>query len=94
MNTDNLKYIHVDMGDFESVRKCASKIIEEEDQINILINNAAVFAHPVHYTNGLETTIAVNYFGLYLLTLLLLPKMIQSSPARIVNVSSLFHKSE
>ncbi len=41
--------------------------------------------------DGLEMTMASNYFGHFLLTHLLINKLQQSGPARIISVSSLMH---
>lgn len=93
--TSFVKYTHLDLADFANVRKCAENVLREEKQINILINNAGVMM-PFNKTlnNGLETHIAVNYFGGALLTLLLLPRILTSAPARIIFVSSLLHAGE
>lgn len=44
--------------------------------------------------NGIELQFATNHLGHFLFTLLLLPKILKSAPARIVNVTSLAHKCE
>lgn len=41
-----------------------------------------------HTADGFETHMGTNHFGHFLLTVLLLPKIVRSRPARIVNVSS------
>lgn len=87
-----LETVELDLQDLESVRNCATELLEQEAEINLLINNAGVMCCPKSKTvDGFETHMGTNHFGHFLFTLLLLPKMIQSRPARIVNVSSMAH---
>lgn len=82
----------LDLSSFKSVRKFAEKILETEDKINLLVNNAGVMMCPFSTTeDGFEMQFGTNHLGHFLLTLLLLPKIIRSAPARIVNVSSKLH---
>lgn len=91
-----LAIYHLDLSKLQSVRDCAKNLILNEAAIHIVINNAAVAAIPHEKTeDGFEMTFQVNHLGHFLLTLLLLPKMIASSPdCRIVNVSSTIHGCE
>ena len=43
-------------------------------------------------SEGLESTMATNHYGHFLLTNLLLPELEKAPDARIVNVSSSLHK--
>ena len=43
---DNAVFVQLDLASLDSVRKFAAKILEEEPQIDILINNAGVMAVP------------------------------------------------
>ncbi|XP_068628640.1 retinol dehydrogenase 11-like [Battus philenor] len=89
-DTGSLVIEQLDLCSLKSVRDFSTRILENEKQINILINNAGVMACPKGQTeDGFETQIGVNHFGHALLTLLLLPQLIRSAPARIVTVSSL-----
>lgn len=92
-NLGSLNAIELDLSSLESVRKCANEIIKKEEYINILVNNAGVMACPEGKTeDGFEIQMSTNHFGHFLFTLLLLPIIITSAPARIVNVSSMAHE--
>ena len=81
----------LDLASFESIRKFADEINEEEEAIDILINNAGVFFTPKHYLtkDGFEMHFGVKYLGHFLLTLLLLEKLKKSNEiSRIISVSS------
>ena len=76
-------------------RRCArlaAAILRDYTRLNVLVNNAGIWlANPPERqlsADGNEMHFAVNYLAGYTLTHLLLPKLIASAPARIVNVSS------
>ncbi|XP_011148528.1 retinol dehydrogenase 11 [Harpegnathos saltator] len=77
----------------KSVKECAKNLLTNEPAIHLLINNAGLMFCPFEKTeDGFETHLQTNHLGHFLLTLLLLPKMISSGPdCRIVNVSSRIH---
>ncbi|KAF6205919.1 hypothetical protein GE061_020095 [Apolygus lucorum] len=82
----------LDLSSLDSVRKCAADIIKSERRIHLLINNAGVMLCPYELTvDGYEMQFATNHLGHFLFTLLLLPTILASAPARIVNVSSKAH---
>lgn len=83
---------HLDLASLKSIREFAAKITEEEQQVHVLVNNAAVMRCP-HWTteDGFEMQLGVNYLGHFLLTNLLLDKLKASAPSRIINLSSLAH---
>lgn len=69
---------------------CSSNFILRP--LHILILNAAVFAPSEKSTiDGYERAFGVNYLGHFYLTYLLLPRIRESTPARIVIVSSTSH---
>ena len=76
-----------------SVRKFSQEVLNiAGDKIDILINNAGIMCIEETITvDGNEKQMQVNHIGHFLLTQLLMPKLIGSAPARIVNVSSLAH---
>uniref|UniRef100_A0A0A9Z6E7 Retinol dehydrogenase 11 n=2 Tax=Lygus hesperus TaxID=30085 RepID=A0A0A9Z6E7_LYGHE len=82
----------LDLSSLDSVRKCAAEITGSEPRIHLLINNAGVMLCPYELTvDGYEMQFATNHLGHFLFTLLLLPTILASAPARIVNVSSRAH---
>jgi len=64
-------------------------LLEQEKELHVLVNNAAVLpAEKTMTAEGLETAFATNLLSPWLLTRLLVPRLEASAPARIVNVSS------
>uniref|UniRef100_A0A182N3G4 Dehydrogenase with different specificities related to short-chain alcohol dehydrogenase n=1 Tax=Anopheles dirus TaxID=7168 RepID=A0A182N3G4_9DIPT len=92
-----LHYEQLDIGSMKSVREFAAKIKTKFDKIHLLINNAGVMSVPFKLTDeGFESHMAINYYGHFLLTHLLLPQLKAAGTpeckARVVNVSSCVHK--
>jgi NAD(P)-dependent dehydrogenase (short-subunit alcohol dehydrogenase family) len=85
-----------DFSSLAEVRKFATAVLADHKRLHLLINNAGIgsanpdgnMARQVS-TDGFEQRFAVNYLSGYLLTRLLLPAIVASAPARIVNVASL-----
>uniref|UniRef100_A0A1Y1MK23 Retinol dehydrogenase 11 n=1 Tax=Photinus pyralis TaxID=7054 RepID=A0A1Y1MK23_PHOPY len=91
-NLGEIAIVELDLTSFRSIKECAKKLAAEEQRINILVNNAGIMFNPEGRTeDGYELQFGTNYLGHYLFTLLLLPKLIESAPARILNVSSFVH---
>ncbi len=90
----SLAIFRLDLSSLESVRRCAEEILEKEKRIDVLINNAGVMMCPLSRTaDGLEMQIGTNHFGHFLFTNLLLDRIRESAPSRIVNVSSKAHEN-
>ena len=82
----------LDLGDLGSVRAFAGKFAKEHARLDVLINNAGIMAIPRHTTrDGFETQIGTNHLGHFALTGLLLGRLAESAPSRIVTVSSMAH---
>jgi len=82
----------LDLASFASVRKFAQEVLKITDKVHILINNAGIMMIEKTITeDGNEKQMQVNHFGHFLLTQLLMPTLKESTPSRILNVSSLAH---
>ncbi|GIX99454.1 retinol dehydrogenase 14 [Caerostris darwini] len=84
-----LKVMELDLASFESIKKFSNEFLRSEERLDVLINNAGIFQCPYMTTEeGYEMQFGVNHLGHFLLTKLLLEKLKQSAPSRIVTVSS------
>ncbi|KAG8215354.1 hypothetical protein J3R82DRAFT_8951 [Butyriboletus roseoflavus] len=89
----------VDLADFSSVTSFSERFQRECDRLDILVMNAAVGAMEYQETvDGWESSLQVNHLGTSLLSLLLLPCLIDTgkkfgSTSRLVVVASDFHYS-
>lgn len=82
-----------DLSSQASIRKLAQNVLEQFSALDVLINNAAVISPERELTeDGIERQFAVNHLAPFLLTNLLLDRLKQSAPSRIVNVSSQMHQ--
>jgi NAD(P)-dependent dehydrogenase (short-subunit alcohol dehydrogenase family) len=74
------------------VRRAAGEILAACPRLDVLVNNAgAIFMTRTTTADGLESTFAVNHLAPFLLTNLLLARLRESAPSRIVNVASRAH---
>jgi NAD(P)-dependent dehydrogenase (short-subunit alcohol dehydrogenase family) len=83
-----------DFASLGQVRQMAADVVEREDRLDVLVNNAGIGnsvpggGERMESEDGFELRFAVNYLAGYLLTRELLPLLERSAPARIVNVAS------
>lgn len=86
------KFYRADLASLDEARHLADAVARDNKRLDILINNAGVgfiFDSTRKFSvEGYEMHFAVNYLAHYLLTKRLLPLIIASAPARIINVSS------
>merc|ERR1711976_929176 len=81
----------LDLGNLASVRQFVQDVETKYDQVYALVCNAGVW-YPMDQaamtSDGFEAHAGVNHLGHFLLTNLLLDKLEQSAPSRVVVVSS------
>ncbi|XP_042864840.1 retinol dehydrogenase 11-like [Penaeus japonicus] len=89
----NVAVRRLDTADLASVRSFAEDFLRTEDSLHILVNNAGIAGTRTRQEteDGLELTMATNHFGHFLLTNLLLKRLQESAPSRVVTVSSAAH---
>ncbi|MHA1263872.1 MAG: SDR family oxidoreductase [Candidatus Helarchaeota archaeon] len=77
----------------QEIRDFVNQFQASFQKLHVLINNAGIVLPKRKLTvDGIEYQLAVNYLAPFLLTHLLLPLLKASAPARIINVTSDFHK--
>ena len=90
--SENVVLRQLDLASCDSIRAFAELVLKEEQAIHVLVCNAGVMFVPFQKTvDGFELTFGVNHLGHFLLTNLLLDRIKESAPARIVVVSSRGH---
>lgn len=88
---NSLEFLELDLGDLASVRACAESFLARDRPLHVLVNNAGLAGSRGLTSSGFELAFGTNHVGHFLLTDLLLDRIRQSAPARIVNVASEGH---
>ncbi len=86
-----LEFLHLDLGDLASVRGCANEFLRSGEPLHVLVNNAGMAGARGTTASGFELAWGTNYVGPFLLTGLLIDRLRESAPARVVNVASIGH---
>ena len=92
--SERLHWLRADLASLDQVRELANRVITRYPRLDCLINNAGIGTTTNGGTqreeshDGHELRFAVNYLAGYLLTRLLMPRLHDCAPARIVNVAS------
>jgi retinol dehydrogenase 12 len=82
-----------DLSRQDDVRRLADELLDSTPRIDVLVNNAGAMYRTREVTiDGIERTFALNHMAYFLLTNLLLARLTDSGPARIVSVSSRAHR--
>ena len=87
---ENVILKKLDLASIQSIHEFTNQVLREEPHIHVLICNAGVMFTPYGRTeDGFELQFGINHLGHFLLTNLLLDRIKESAPSRIVVVSSL-----
>ncbi|MBC9227496.1 SDR family NAD(P)-dependent oxidoreductase [Aeromicrobium sp. 636] len=86
---ENVEWVRLDLASLASVRATAAELLERCPRIDVLINNAGGMWDTWETSaDGIEMSWATNVVGPYLLTELLLDRLAESAPARIIEMTS------
>ncbi|KAF7563911.1 hypothetical protein G7046_g199 [Stylonectria norvegica] len=82
--------VTLDLASQEQTKKAVEEINSLGQHIDVIVNNAGIMATPYSKTvDGIESQFGTNHIGHFLLTNLLLAKLLgKGKPVRVVNVSS------
>ena len=88
-----VEVLMADLSSQAAVRALAAEALQRYPRTDVLVNNAgALYERRQLSADGIELTWALNHLAPFLLTTLLLDRIIASAPARIVTTSSDAHK--
>jgi NAD(P)-dependent dehydrogenase (short-subunit alcohol dehydrogenase family) len=91
-HSEKVELMQVDLSSQASIRQFAENYQSRHDRLDVLIHNAANFDHtlakPALTADGVETILATNHVGVFLMTHLLLGMLKNSAPSRIITVAS------
>jgi NAD(P)-dependent dehydrogenase (short-subunit alcohol dehydrogenase family) len=87
------EFVEADLASLAEVRRLADAVRRRTDRLDLMINNAGIGTDGGNgkrrtSADGHELRFAVNYLAGFALTHWLLPLLLASAPARIVNVAS------
>ncbi|MEP7326617.1 MAG: SDR family oxidoreductase [Gemmatimonadota bacterium] len=86
------RVLAIDLADLGSVRSAAASFLATGDRLDVLVNNAGIAGTHALSADGFDLTYATNHIGPFLLTNLLLPRLLESAEGRVVNVASAAHR--
>ena len=90
---DRIDFLAVDHSTVGGNRDLAERISNQLDRLDVLVNNVGgIYARRWETEDGYEATLAMNFLGPFALTDGLLSLLLESAPARVVNVTSAAHK--
>ncbi|MGL6058370.1 MAG: SDR family NAD(P)-dependent oxidoreductase [Culicoidibacterales bacterium] len=89
----SVDYVIADFTNLSQVAQAGNLILAKYPRIDLLINSAGIYATKKLYTSeGIETVFCVNHLAAFLLTKILLERLIASQPARIIQINSEGHR--
>lgn len=89
----SVSYLVADLSSQSAIRNLVQEFKGMHERLDILVNNAGVFKAKHQLTKeGIEYTLAVNHLAPFLLTNLLMDRLMASNLSRVVTTSSIAHR--
>ncbi|TKS78564.1 Retinol dehydrogenase 14 [Collichthys lucidus] len=88
----NVLHMELDLANLRSVREFCKSFLQTEKRLDILINNAAMPSVLDWTDDGFSMCFGVNHLGHFLLTNLLLPRLKECAPSRVVTLTCSTYK--
>ena len=89
----NVEAMRLDLASLKSVRTFADELLAKLNRLDGLVNNAGLMALPYSKTeDGFEMQLGTNHLGHFALTGHILPLLLKTPNARVVNVASQAHR--
>lgn len=79
--------MELDLASLSSIREFAAQVLKNFPEIHVLINNAGVYTPLKDHAiteDGFEIHFGVNHLGHFLLTNLLIERLKENAPSRLV----------
>ncbi|XP_076006729.1 retinol dehydrogenase 14 [Genypterus blacodes] len=83
----NVLHMELDLANLHSIREFCKSFLQREKRLDILINNAGMPSVLDWTEDGFSMCFGVNHLGHFLLTNLLLPRLKESAPSRVITLT-------
>ncbi|XP_041855319.1 retinol dehydrogenase 14 isoform X2 [Melanotaenia boesemani] len=88
----NVGHMELDLANLSSVREFCKNFLQREKRLDILINNAGMPSILSWTDDGFSMCFGVNHLGHFLLTNLLLPRLKECAPSRVITLTCSSYK--
>lgn len=88
----NVAHMELDLANLRSVREFCKNFLQTEKRLDVLINNAGMPSVLDWTDDGFSMCFGVNHLGHFLLTNLLLPRLRECAPSRVVTLTCSSYK--
>ncbi|XP_033899520.3 retinol dehydrogenase 14-like [Acipenser ruthenus] len=88
----NVQHMELDLANLQSIRDFSEALLKREKRLDVLINNAGMPCVLDWTDDGFSMCFGFNHLGHFLLTNLLLGRLKESAPSRVISLTSSMYK--